>query len=307
MNENAPKADRLLCGPPPENATQPCLDFLNNEHRLFHYIGTVFILAERLDTTLDLLFPDPGERRLAINYTEVVADDRRIVEEILITRTVDFFLTYVSHLLKVLYYHKPEILQQNIQVRLSDILRLPDRATVIQYAIDDYVRKLSYQGLRDLYQDIKRQTGFRLFVTEDALSSAIVAIGIRNILVHNNGVVDSRLAADVSDYRNRLGKPVGKFEALTMARSLVEAVASIDDRARRKWGLPPGRPRLSNKCGRLASYADHEKRHAKDAGSHSGHTSQLAESSSGEHESVEGELQSKLSRQQQGQGRTRQD
>ena len=129
-------ANKWLCGPAPENATDPCLAFLSNEHRFSHFLVGPFQMAQQIDSQSDMSayrLGDSQARSVALleEYSDLVA-------EMVLTRSVDDFLTYISHLMKLLFQRKPEILQDTVQVRLADILRFPERNSVIQYAIEAY-------------------------------------------------------------------------------------------------------------------------------------------------------------------------
>jgi hypothetical protein len=176
-----------------------------------------------------------------------------LVAEMVLARSVDDFLTYISHLMKLLFQLKPEILQDAVQVRLADILKFPERDSVIQYAIDDYVRKLSYQSLSELYRDLKNRTAFQLFTSEAQLKAAMEAVAIRNVLVHNNGIVDSRLSDLVPRYRGHEGHRITDFNAISFRNQLILAVIDIDQRAQRKWSLPKGTSEVPHLCHRFDS------------------------------------------------------
>jgi hypothetical protein len=244
-------AARWLCGPPPENATDPCLAFLSNEHRFSHFLVAPLQMAQQIDGQSDHLAnqSNDSERRIAM-FLEEYSD---LVAEMVLTRTTDDFLTYVSHLMKLLFQLRPEILQTTVQVRLADVLRFPDKDLIVQHAIDDYVRKLSYQSLGDLYRDIKDRTAFKLFTSEALRNTAMEAVAIRNVLVHNNGTVDAHLAGLIPRYRGQEGQRVADFDAIDFRNQLILAVIDIDQRARNKWGLPKGSGKVPHLCHRFDS------------------------------------------------------
>lgn len=251
-------AGRWLCGPPPAGATDPCLAFLANQHRFSHFIGGIFRVAKRMDATLEDLFP--GEIRSGLHrYEEVVKQDKDLIAELVVNRAVDDFLTYVAHLLRLLFETRPEIVQTTVQVRLIDILRLPDRESVIQHAIDEYVQKMTFQSLGELYKDLKTKTGFQLFESPAGLNAAKEAVAIRNVLVHNNGIVNSGLARSVRRYDGRVGERVVDFNPLDLQGMLVIAAVDIDQRAKSKWSLPAGTQKVPHLCHRFDAHRDKAK------------------------------------------------
>jgi hypothetical protein len=217
-----------------------------------------------MDATLEALFP-PEERVELIKYEAILNEDKDLMAGLIANRSVDDFLTYVSHLMKLPFHTKPEILQATVQIKLADALRLPNRESIIQYAIDEYVQKLTYQSLRDLYRDLKNRTDFQLFTSPTWLNAAVEAVAIRNVLVHNNGLVDTRLAEIVQRYKGKEGQRVVDFNPTTLQSLLVLAVIDIDERARKKWGLPGGTMTVPHMCHRLESVVDARERKATDS------------------------------------------
>jgi hypothetical protein len=206
-------------------------------------------MAQQIDSQSDTSSRQSGAGR---GSTAVLVEEYSdLVAELVLTRAVDDFLTYISHLMKLLFQRKPEILQTAVNVRLADILSLPDRDSVVQYAIDGYVRKLSYQSLSELYRDLKARTSFQLFTSETRLNAAMEAVAIRNVPVHNNGIVDTRIGDLVARYRGHEGRHVADFNAVGFRNQLILAVIDIDKRARAKWDLPGGTSEVPHLCHRF--------------------------------------------------------
>ena len=203
------------------------------------------LMARRIDNDIEGQRNSGDEGKLALAVLQEQSD---LVAEMIVTRTVDNFLTYIAHLMKLLFVQKPEILQDTGQVKLSDILKFADRGSIVQYAIDDYVRKMSYQSLNELCRDLKRKTSFNLFANEAVLKTAVEAVAIRNVLVHNNGLVDTRLAGLLRRYRGHEGHRVGDFDAVSVRNQLILAVVDMDRRALAKWNLPKGTTEVPHLC-----------------------------------------------------------
>lgn len=249
-NATYEKAGKVTCGPARSDATDPSLDFVSNVHHLMHFLATPFALANKLDRTLEILFDDPSEESDLINYSEAIRGDAVLAGEIQVIHCVDHFLTYISHLLALLFRQKPEILS-HAQINLADVIRLPDKDAVIRYAVDEYVRRVSYQGMIGLYRDVKNKVGFQLFTEEQDLNFAVECVAVRNILVHNSGIVDSAMVAECPKYRSMEGGRVTGYAPQRMSDFIVLAAEDIDARAKAKWGLPAGRGRSPHLCHRL--------------------------------------------------------
>lgn len=115
------------------------------------------------------------------------------------------------------------------------------------------MRKLSYQSLSELCRDLKTRTAFQLFTSEAPLKAAMDAVAIRNVLVHNNGIVDARLSDLVPRYKGHEGHRIADFNAIGFRNQLILAVIDIDQRAQRKWGLPKGTGEVPHLCHRFDS------------------------------------------------------
>ncbi|WP_367131149.1 hypothetical protein [Saccharothrix sp. HUAS TT1] len=243
------QAGALMCNPRAGETTDPYRIFTSRVHSFWHFIGRIYKVASRMDETLDSLSEIyKFDRNDLMRYSDRLTEDRGIIGELLLTRTTDAFLTYVSRLLGLLFREKPEILQNVVTVPLAAVLNAPDKDSIIGYAVDKYVQDLSYKSLRDLYRDIKNKCDFQLFTDVAVLNTAVEAVGLRNVIVHNNSVVDERLARDAAKYGNSIGHVATQYNALDMMSTLILAAFDIDTRARAKWGLPQGVLKVSHEC-----------------------------------------------------------
>ena len=246
-------AGRITCGPPREGATEPCLSFIANVHQLMHHLASPIRLAAKLDETISDLIKiqelvvemaginqSPPE---VINYSVAIKDDRKLSGDLYLTRTTDYFLTYVSGLLTLIFQKYPEALGA-VPIKLNDVLHYTDRDAIVKAAIDEYVRAQSYHGLRQLQGEIKNKVGFRLFPDSKDMQFAVEIVEIRNVLVHNDGYVDSRLAKANRKYRDMEGQIITGYNAIEMVNFLTVAVQEIDIAATEKWELPPGKRTL---------------------------------------------------------------
>ncbi|WP_158689400.1 hypothetical protein [Streptomyces viridosporus] len=258
-------AGKLLCGPIPVSATDPLRSFLANQHKLLHFFGGIFRLAQRMDQTLDVLFEEQTSesgrplREGMFQYEREMRKDQEIIDDLRVMRCVDHFLTYISQLLGLLFTENPHMLaHSNSEYKLKDVLRHPDMNAFLRHAAESEVRSLSYKGMRELYRDIKGKFGFRIFEDAGDLNFAVEAVAIRNLLVHNNGIIDSRFSSEVARFKGDEGNKVRSFHATHIETFFTLAAADIDERARLKWGLPAGSAEFSHECRRFDSVAENK-------------------------------------------------
>ncbi|MEU0437245.1 hypothetical protein ABZ153_37710 [Streptomyces sp. NPDC006290] len=204
---------------------------------------------------------DSGEpvREGLFQYERELRKDQETIDDLRTMRCTDHFLTYISQLLGLLFVENPHMLaQSNSEYRLKDVMRHPDMNAFLRHAAESEVRSLSYKGMRELYRDLKSKFGFRIFEDAGDLNFAVEAVAIRNLLVHNNGVIDSRFAAEVPKYAEDEGERVHHIKVGHIENFFVLAAVGIDKRAREKWGLPVGTLLVPHNCHRFDSLGEIE-------------------------------------------------
>ena len=244
----------IYCSPAPEPSTEPAVRFLETGHDLMHFGGMHETLPRRMDRKVEALFTvsPEGKPKNLINYTEVSEHYSPLLSEILITRAVDAFLTYVARLLALIFTSKPETLRSGSEVKVDYILSFESRDEMIRALVDDEVDRLARLGMRELAASLQKRMGLVLFPNADQLRHAVELIEARNLIVHNGGVVNRTYLKRVPDSRQALGEKLHLFQAVNGPVSLAYAVRDIDARAITKFGLPTydGLP-IRQMCGSL--------------------------------------------------------
>ena len=164
----------------------------------------------------------------------------RFVMEMLLVRATDNFLTYIAELLALVFTTRPETLKSNEMVRLEEILQHSTMEDLVQYLAERRVERLSYQGMKDLQKDLADRLGFELFLSDESLSRAIRIIEVRNLIVHNRGIVNRLFQTRTGDSTVAIGSPVKINLRNTMIEDLdflAKSVVEMDERAAVKFGL----------------------------------------------------------------------
>lgn len=244
---------------PPDLMTQPCTLFFQQHMRLdrFHdYVvsvaadlddrarqhASVFVqLREALPDDVEL-HPTPSMERMAtdgVGAVKALARFSDLLLEMMISRAIDNFLTYISEMLGLLFKTRPETLRSGETVRLDMVLKHATMEDLISDLTDRKVNELSYQGMRDLSAYLEH-LGFRLFTTTEDMERAIRLIELRNIIVHNRRIVNSLFLGRVSQSPCQLGERY-RLDSLSVHSDiefLARSAADIDERASAKFGLP---------------------------------------------------------------------
>jgi hypothetical protein len=168
-----------------------------------------------------------------------------LILQMILCRTVDNFLTYLTDLLVLIFRARPETMRSKETEMLKDVLQFSEMSDLVSYLADKRVMKLAFQSFDDLAKDVEKRTGLPISTDHDTLRYIAIAIEIRNLIVHNRGRVNRR-------FQDRMKKldPTATQEAighefvysyrgiLELIQQLESAVRNLDPRAATKSGLP---------------------------------------------------------------------
>jgi hypothetical protein len=233
--------------------TPPAQRYFDEEREL----GTFVILALQLEQAQDKL-GDMADAIEALRQGELSSEDTvaavraakpflailkysPLVAQMQLTRSADNFVSYISELLTLIFRTKPETLRSDeSMMKLSDILRYGSMDELVSAIAEHRVNELAYMGLRDLTTFLAKRIGFELFPDRDRMATAVKFIELRNLIVHNRGVVNRLFASKLPEYAPYLGTPlrVSMVQVAQHQSFLLAAVTDIDERASNKFGLP---------------------------------------------------------------------
>jgi hypothetical protein len=162
-------------------------------------------------------------------------------------KAVDNFLAYLSEVLALIFTTRPEILSGK-HVSMDSVLRARNTQEIISALAEREVNELSYQGMEDLSKYLKKRLDFELFTTDHKRSRAIVAVELRNIIVHNRGIINQRFLERVPNYKAAVGDTVDlEGQLMDLIVFFVDSVAGIDRRAGEKFGIPLDGPHMTSR------------------------------------------------------------
>jgi hypothetical protein len=173
-----------------------------------------------------------------------------LILQMILCRTVDNFLTYVSDLMTLIFRERPEVMRSNDKVSFNDVLQFSSMPELIAHLADRRVHELSYRGLSDLAKYFEEQMGIALAADPDALRYLAVSVEIRNLISHNRGRVNQMFL----DRLKRLGEATNlrvgdEFtwagnKVLDVMMNIDNAVNRLDERAVAHFKLPRTKTRL---------------------------------------------------------------
>jgi hypothetical protein len=159
--------------------------------------------------------------------------------ELAYCRSIDNFLTYISELLTVVFENRPEMLKSSDVVTVEEIFSYSTREELLSALIEKKVLSLSFKGMKELNDYLRKTVGFELFLEADLLQHAAVLIEKRNLAIHNRCVVNRRYLERVTGSPLKLGDSIEfpNTQVLADITFLAEAVGSIEKRAIDKFRL----------------------------------------------------------------------
>lgn len=240
-----------------KQGTEPCLLYMNESVRLFSFIfvindNAIFSATadseEHFSSRYDpeqlsvILFIFKGLQDLYDNANTLLSfkDHQPLMAKLILCRIVDNFLVYMKDLLALIFRTKPETLKSGEQERVDFILQYSTMEDFIFALAEKRVEKLSYKVMRELSDYFKKDLGLELFKSYKDFESAVRLIELRNIIVHNRGIVSNTFKKRLPDYPASVGESI-KFDPGTVVDDAVflsKSVDNIDIRAIDKFSLP---------------------------------------------------------------------
>jgi hypothetical protein len=120
----------------------------------------------------------------------VFSQAEKAVNEAVLCRRMDNYLTYVAEILRTICRAKPEMLKSSEKIAISDVLSHRRMDDLVAWIVERKVNDLSYLGLSELSGELDKRWGFALGSDED-LGASVWINEIRNLIVHNRSVVNN--------------------------------------------------------------------------------------------------------------------
>ena len=174
-----------------------------------------------------------------------LAPYRQVIFEMLLCRMVDNFLTYISDLLSLIYETNPDVLTRTQEtVSVQTVFQHSSLDDLRSEIVERRIMNLSYRGMKELqtYLAEPTQLNLKIFTTKEGLQFASYVIQIRNLIVHNRGVINRTFLSRVpKEWRsNKVGDKMSlSGESMDVVHNFfISATSDIDERASKKFRLP---------------------------------------------------------------------
>ena len=166
----------------------------------------------------------------------------RTNSENLVNNSVNAFQRYFSQIVQECIRKRPDILTTNEQVPVRDIVHLKRMSDVIELLVERRVNKLAYEGITGIELYFEDRLGLKLFASDKERQLTREFIELRNIIVHNGGIVNAIFlerigAAPTKAFR--LGKRfhVGWHDFCEYAANMISVTSKLDTAACDKFSI----------------------------------------------------------------------
>lgn len=230
--------------------------FLNEYHANIDYFFFVIRLVTNTDegrvrASRALLIAEPDDEKRA-RHEASAADPDATLRELqrhstvqsrnLTNGIVNAFQRYFSSIIQAAAQKRPELLTSSQTVRVDDILKFTRHRDLVAFIIDRKINDLSYGGMTEMEKYFGDRLGVRMFQNDRERDLLRLFVEVRNINVHNGGIVNDLFAGRVGTVE---GLPYAKakafhvdMDALVMLSANAMRVAlNIDLVVSRKFGL----------------------------------------------------------------------
>ena len=241
-------------GVAPEPMTEPCAMYFGEMARQYAFQNYLLDLVEYRDfsaiNAAKALATVAKEEKERVKHLEKLRrgfaafDAYRSFADIVcegwLCRSVDNYLSYVYDLLVLVFQGNPNTLKTNETLTVKEILSHDSLADLITTISERRVHQLSYRGLADLSEYLDKQLSFPLFIKQDELELARRFVEVRNLVVHNRGVVSRISASRLPEMVPLVGTriKIEHEEVISAVAVFTRSVIELESRAGEKFKIP---------------------------------------------------------------------
>lgn len=215
--------------------------FFASHMQLLGFVNFVASLPKHVDASLDgfsKILDKEKEEPPSTVFQRGFDPFRPLVAEVLLTRAVDSYLTYISELLALVFREKPRTLLSGDKVEVRYALAFESQEELREAIAEREVRRLAYLGMPELSKWFKDTLGFDLVPNRERRQEITRQVERRNLLTHHRGVIDHRFIDKCGRGEGAVGEKINVKEAGAQGYALLaEVVWDADERAAEKWSL----------------------------------------------------------------------
>lgn len=177
---------------PADLVSNACFEYMARVMELRNFLSlffTTYKVCKSMVREEDYAGPKDAVGLFQYNYKDY---HEQFVGELTLSRTVESFNLYLQKILVEIFTSRPEMLCSEGKIEISKVLEITDKSDLINYIAEKKINELSYKSLDDIAKYIESITGEKLFKDKQHKRIAILAHEIRNLIAHNDCVINER-------------------------------------------------------------------------------------------------------------------
>jgi hypothetical protein len=185
---------------PPDRVTEPCLTYMARVMELRNLVNFYFNFVKSSEEIGKLILDDAKKLAgkmafgvLQYNYSE----QRPLINQIMLSRAIESFDLYLTTAMRDIFLAKPEMLKSEGSIDVSAVIEAGTYENVVWEIVNKKLHELSYKSLSELRKFIISRTGIDLFPSEAAYEMTVLASEIRNLIAHNDCIVNDVFMARI--------------------------------------------------------------------------------------------------------------
>ena len=210
------------------------VSLVSYQHRGFSAIaGLLSVMdAEARQKYLAIVEKGPGK-------ADELSRNEGLIFQMLFCRVIDGFLAYLSLLLASILQSKPEVLRSGDSIKVETVLQHDNMEDLIRDLAENKVYELSRKGSAEMERYFSERLGLKVFNADEDADEAMRYVQVRNLIVHNHGIVNKAFLQRVSNYPAKVGETVALSmdDVLDVMSVSAKVVCSLDVRAAKKFDL----------------------------------------------------------------------
>lgn len=229
--------------------------FSYEQNKFLHFLDTLAMQAEQIDKNRKVAIQalhdtsnegtqEKAKYKMELDNYELIASqiifkqNNRFLAELLLTKTIDNFQTFITELLTLVYRKFPRMIESSEKITFEEVLEQNEIGNLIHLIVEKKVMELSYKGLGDLNSYLKKKLDFSLITNDSDLRFLFLKYQERNLLVHNYGTINFRFKK-LTNSEARIGDKLELElrDSFDFSDFAFRTAKEINDRAIEKWSL----------------------------------------------------------------------
>jgi hypothetical protein len=235
---------------PPDRITIACFTYMVRVMELRDFSSFIFGIVNSPELLLARMTNESKKqfRDAAAKYqikADAMSIGRQLINEVLLTRSVESFDLYLLQLLRLLFSVRTDLVIEEEKLR-DEVTKtkFKDADEYFLHLAERKLNQLAYKPLSELRAYFKISTGVELFERETDFEAVVLATQLRNLIAHNDCRINELFLKRVDLVRDKPALNLGERYAITdrLFRRLVgvldHVVFTADERAAQTCNIP---------------------------------------------------------------------